>query len=147
MKDMNIKPLKDRMDVSTNIVLRKRYLAQVVSEIIETLKLHFFGIDILMALEVDFDALHKELHDLVMERAEDPVQIIILALSSNLIEQEIFEAKVFCRVDRFQWNSFSETLMCFSARTKNPIGFLAVESMKDLSEMATWIHKKLCLDF
>jgi hypothetical protein len=142
---MNIKPVKERVNLSAsdNAVLRKRYLEQVVVQIIETLKLHFFAIDVIAGLEIDFDELLLELKELV--EVEGSTSITVLALSSRLIEHEMFEVRVHDLQSSEAWNALEESVICFLSRATKPTCYDSYNSALTLDEFASWINKKICL--
>lgn len=146
MKYMDIKPLKDRVDPTLNPDLRRSYTNQVISCLIETLKLNFFGIEQLIGLEINFNDLDRELRDLVVVESD---ALTVLALSSRLVEHQIFEVRLYCKKNgEGVWNPLAETFMCFMLRTVDPVCFVNdIESKPviKLSEIANWINKKICL--
>ena len=140
-----VKNIKERVNLFApdNTALRKRYLEQVVVQIIETLKLNFFAIDMVAGLEINFDKLLLELKELV--KTEDPTSITVLALSSWLIEHEMFEVRVRCLQSSEVWNALDESIICFLSRATKPVCYDSYSSALKLDEFASWINKKLCL--
>lgn len=122
---------------------RRAYLNQIVVQIHETLKLHFFALEKLMGLEVDFDALLKSLKNAVVEDSDAET---VLALSTVLVEHEIFEIRSFCNETKERWHPLQEPLLCFIHRVKLPRCYVneAVATLH-LNDIAEWINRKLYL--
>ncbi len=139
------KTIKERVQLSNknNKTLRKNYLNQVVVQIVETFRLHFYAMELAPGLEVDFDKLFHELKELINE---DCGSMTVLALSAHLIEYEVFEIRAQCMCTGDIWNPLNEPFVCFIARAIDPKVSQRIKPTLHLNDIAKWIDKKICLD-
>ncbi|WP_130537743.1 hypothetical protein [Thiomicrorhabdus indica] len=120
--------------------LLNEFRQQVATQIIESLRLNFLGIDRIIGLEINFKKLQSKITKNISIFHPD----MQLSIASELLAHEILEVKAFCYITKERWNPLREPIICFALRVEKFECFQSEKPVLTLVEVAEWINEKLC---